>query len=308
MASPGRPLKVGVIGLGDIAQKAYLPVLTALPGIELHLQTRTRTTLDRIGDSHRIPADSRHTDLRALIDQGLDAAFVHAPTTVHAEIAEALIDAGVPAYVDKPLAYDLAGAEALVRRAEQRGVTLMTGFNRRYAPGYLQCLDHPRDLIVLQKNRVGLAAEPREFVFDDFIHVADTLRFLVPGTVEHIDIRAKSDGGLLHHVVLQLSGDGFTALGIMNRMSGSTEEVLEVMGQDTKRQVLNLAEIVDHKGQPSLRRRGDWVPVARQRGIEQITVAFLGAVRAGKVLSAQDDLLTHELCERIVNAARQQAS
>ncbi|GAA1926481.1 Gfo/Idh/MocA family protein [Streptantibioticus ferralitis] len=308
MASAGRPLKVGVIGLGDMAQKAYLPVLTALPGIELHLQTRTRATLDRIGDSHRIPAASRHTDLRALIDQELDAAFVHAPTTVHAEITEALIDAGVPTYVDKPLAYDLAGAEALVRRAEQRGVTLMTGFNRRYAPGYLQCLDHPRDLVVLQKNRVGLAAEPREFVFDDFIHVVDTLRFLVPGTVEHIDIRTKSDGGLLHHVVLQLSGDGFTALGIMNRMSGSTEEILEVMGQDTKRQVLNLAEIVDHKGQPSLRRRGDWVPVARQRGIEQITLAFLDAVRAGRVLSAQDDLLTHELCERIVNAALQQAS
>ena len=51
----------------------------------------------------------------------------------------------------------------------------------------------------------------------------------------------------------------------MNRMNGSTEETLEVMGDDTKRLILNLAEIVDHKGQPSVRRRGDWVPVARQR-------------------------------------------
>ena len=308
MASPGRPLRVGVIGLGDIARKAYLPVLTALPGIDPYLHTRTRSTLDQVGESHRIPADHRHTDLRALIDQGLDAAFVHAPTAAHAEIAEALIDAGVPVYVDKPLADDYAGAEALVRHAERRGVSLMTGFNRRYAPAYVQCLDHPRDLVVLQKNRVGLAAEPREFVFDDFIHVADTLRFLAPGTIDHIDVRTRSQGGLLHHVVLQLSGDGFTALGIMNRMSGSSEEVLEVMGQDTKRQVVNLAEIIDHKGQPTLRRRGDWVPVARQRGIEQITLAFLDAVRTGKVLDAQEDLLTHELCERIVNAARGRAS
>jgi virulence factor len=308
VASPGRPLKVGVIGLGDIARKAYLPVLTALPGIDPHLHTRTRGTLDQVGDSHRIPADHRHTELPALIDQGLDAAFVHAPTAVHAEIAGALIDAGVPVYVDKPLAADHAGAEALVRRARQRGVSLMTGFNRRYAPSYAQCLDHPRDLIVLQKNRVGLAAEPREFVFDDFIHVVDTLRFLAPGMIDHIDIRTRSQGGLLHHVVLQLSGDGFTALGIMNRMSGSSEEVLEVMGQDTKRQVVNLAEVIDHKGQPTVRRRGDWVPVARQRGIEQITLAFLDAVRTGRVLSAEDDLATHELCERIVNAALRQAS
>ncbi|RBL80431.1 gfo/Idh/MocA family oxidoreductase, partial [Streptomyces cavourensis] len=39
-------MKVGCIGLGDIAQKAYLPVLTAVPGVELHLQTRTPATLD----------------------------------------------------------------------------------------------------------------------------------------------------------------------------------------------------------------------------------------------------------------------
>ncbi|NJP74919.1 gfo/Idh/MocA family oxidoreductase, partial [Streptomyces sp. C1-2] len=30
-------MKVGCIGLGDIARKAYLPVLGTLPGVELHL-------------------------------------------------------------------------------------------------------------------------------------------------------------------------------------------------------------------------------------------------------------------------------
>src|SRR5690242_6395753 len=40
------PVKVGCIGLGDIAQKAYLPVLAGLPGIELQLHTRTPATLD----------------------------------------------------------------------------------------------------------------------------------------------------------------------------------------------------------------------------------------------------------------------
>ena len=52
-----------------------------------------------------------------------------------------------------------------------------------------------------------------------------------------------------------------------------------------------------------MRRRGDWVPVARQRGIEQIVLAFLDAVRAGQPLSARDALRTHELCERVVPAA-----
>ncbi|MET9802905.1 Gfo/Idh/MocA family oxidoreductase [Streptomyces sp. NPDC006368] len=301
-------MKIGCIGLGDIAQKAYLPVLTTLPGAELHLQTRTPATLTRVAETHHVPAGRRHTDLDSLLAAGLDAAFVHAPTAVHPEIVTRLLEAGVPTYVDKPLAYDLEDSRRLVDLAELRGVGLVVGFNRRYAPAYAQCQDHPRELILMQKNRVGLPEDPRTLVLDDFIHVVDTLRFLLPGPADHIDVRARIRDGLMHHVVLQLSGDGFTAIGMMNRMSGSTEEVLEVSGQDTKRQVVNLAEVIDHKGQPTVRRRGDWVPVARQRGIEQTVLAFLDAVAAGKALTARDALRTHELCERVVRDALDQAA
>ncbi|WP_328722956.1 Gfo/Idh/MocA family oxidoreductase [Streptomyces sp. NBC_00247] len=301
-------MKVGCIGLGDIAQKAYLPVLTALPGIELHLQTRTPATLDTVAAAHRIPAARCHTTLDSLLEQGLDAAFVHAPTTVHPEITARLLEAGVPTYVDKPLAYELADSTRLVELAEERRTSLAVGFNRRLAPGYAQCADHPRELILLQKNRVGLPEEPRTMVLDDFIHVVDTLRFLAPGPVDRVSVRARIEDGLMHHVVLELSGDGFTAIGMMNRRGGSTEEILEVSGQDSKRQVLNLAEVIDHKDRPSLRRRGDWVSVARQRGIESCVTSFLDAVRTGVTLSARDALATHELCERVVLEALEQAS
>ncbi|MFF7407606.1 Gfo/Idh/MocA family protein [Streptomyces murinus] len=297
-------MKVGCIGLGDIAQKAYLPVLGALPGVDLHLHTRTPATLARVADGLHLPAGQRHTSLDSLLAAGLDAAFVHAPTAAHPEIVTRLLTAGVPTYVDKPLAFELADSERLVELAEERGVSLFVGFNRRYAPGYAQCLEHPRELILLQKNRVGLPEEPRSMILDDFVHVVDTLRFLAPGPVDDITVRGRVRDGLLHHVVLQLAGDGFTALGVMNRLSGSTEEILEVSGQDTKRQVLNLAEVIDHKGQPTLRRRGDWVPVARQRGIEQAVHTFVDAVRAGRLLSARDALATHELCERVVRAVQ----
>ena len=301
-------MKVGCIGLGDIAQKVYLPVLALQPGIDLHLQTRTPATLHRVAETLHVTQDRRHTDLDGLLAQDLDAAFVHAPTAAHPEIITRLLETGVPTYVDKPLAYRLADSERLVRLAENRNVSLAVGFNRRNAPGYVACFDHPRDLILMQKNRVGLPEEPRKMILDDFIHVVDTLRFLVPGTVKDVTVRARVEGGLLHHVVLQLSGDGFTALGVMNHVSGAAEEILEVSGRDSKRQVLNLAEIIDHKGEPTVRRRGDWVPVARQRGIEQAVLAFLDAVRAGKVLSARDALATHELCERVVLAVQERSA
>ncbi|MFI0154803.1 Gfo/Idh/MocA family protein [Streptomyces lydicus] len=300
-------MKVGCIGLGDIAQKAYLPVLGTQPGLELHLHTRTAATLERVGAAHHLSGRQLHADLDSLLATGLDAAFVHAATAAHPGIVTRLIEAGVPTYVDKPLSYDLAESRRIVGLAEERGVGLTVGFNRRYAPAYAQCREHARELILMQKNRVGLPEDPRTLVLDDFIHVVDTLRFLVPGEVDHIDVRARIRDGLMQHVVLQLSGDscskarsGFTAIGMMNRLSGSAEERLEVSGQDTKREVVNIAEVIDHKGQPSIRRRGDWVSVARQRGIEQAVLAFLDSVRAGEVLSAADALKTHEMCERIV--------
>ncbi|WP_208879900.1 Gfo/Idh/MocA family protein [Streptomyces armeniacus] len=300
-------MKVGIIGLGGIAEKAYLPVLTAQPGLEPHLVTRDPAVLQRLGDAHRVPREHRHGTLDGLLGERPDAAFVHAATAAHPELVTRLLEADIPTYVDKPLAYELADADRMVRLADDRRVSLAVGFNRRYAPGYAQCLEHPRDLILLQKHRVGLPEDPRRMVYDDFVHVVDTLRFLAPGTADHVSVRGRVRDGLLHHVVLQLAGDGFTAIGAMNRLSGSAEEILEVSGQDAKREVRDLAGIVDHKGQPSVRRRGDWVPVARQRGIEQVVLAFLDAVRAGKLLSAQDALRTHELCERVVNSVQDQA-
>ncbi len=130
----------------------------------------------------------------------------------------------------------------------------------------------------------------------------DTLRFLAPGPVGDVDVRVRVAGGLLEHVVLRLAGDGFTALGIMNRMSGAAEETVEVMGRGRKRRVVDMAEVVEYGPATAVTRRGDWTPVARQRGIEQACDAFLAAIRDGQILSARDALETHRLCERIVAA------
>jgi virulence factor len=294
-------MRVAVIGLGDIARKAYLPVLARVPGIELHLCTRDGEVLDRLGAEYRVQA--RHTSVPEVIEGGVDAALVHAATSAHPAIVERLLDAGVHVYVDKPIADNLADADRLVRQARAAGRSLMTGFNRRYAPGYTELLGLPRDLVLMQKNRVGLAAPPRQVIFDDFVHVADTLRFLAPGEVTGTRVRTRVVDGLLEHVVLELSGGGFTAIGVMNRVSGAVEETCEVMGGGGKRRVVNLGDVTDYApAGERLIRRGDWTPVARQRGIEQICLAFLAAVREGRVLDGGDALLTHALCEEIVAA------
>jgi virulence factor len=290
-------LRIAMIGLGDIAGKAYLPVLGPRADLDLVFMTRDAGALADLGAAWRV--ERLHTDLDAALAEGLDGAFVHAATEAHPAIVRRLLEAGVPTMVDKPLADTAAESEALVDLAETRGVSLMIGFNRRYAQVYQDAAALDLPLVVMQKNRADQADEPRRVVFDDFIHVVDTLRFLAPGA-DQASVRGRVIGGRLEHVVLSLSGGGRDALGIMNRTSGSNEETLEVSGAGAKRRIVDMAQVVDQSAQDHLTRRGDWTSVGRQRGFEGLCEAFLGAVRDGRRLSALDALETHRLCETVV--------
>ena len=290
-------LRIAMIGLGDIAKKAYLPVLGPRPDVELVFVTRNADTLAQWGAAWRV--DRLHTALDAALAEGLDGAFIHAATAAHPALVRQLLEAGVPTLVDKPLANTSDESQALVDLAETRGVSLMVGFNRRHAPVYQDAAALGAPLVVMQKNRADQADEARRVVFDDFIHVVDTLRFLAPGA-DQAGVRGRVEGGLLEHVVLQLSGGGRDALGVMNRASGSNEETLEVSGGGLKRRIVDMSQVIDQAAQDHLTRRGDWTSVGRQRGFEGLCETFLGAVRDGRRLSALDALETHRLCERIL--------
>ncbi|MGO1056839.1 Gfo/Idh/MocA family protein [Crossiella sp. CA198] len=294
--------RVAVIGLGDIARKAYLPTITARAGLDLHLLTRNAERLAEIADQYRVPARRRFTGLDELLEHGIDAAFVHVPTSAHAATVGRLLDAGVPTYVDKPLDDSLAGARELVERAERLGVPLMVGFNRRYVPAYVEAGRGARDLVVLQKNQDSGGGGVREVVFDDFIHVVDTVRFLAPGPVERVLVSGVVTGGVLEQVGLTLAGNGFTAIGLMHRRAGAKQERLEVSGGGVKVEVADLGRVTRHEGgRVTLMPEDGWAPVAWRRGIEQVCDAFLDGVRGGGGLpDLRDALRTHELCEQVV--------
>ncbi|MCC2978387.1 Gfo/Idh/MocA family oxidoreductase [Sphingomonas sp. PL-96] len=296
-------MRVLMIGLGDIARKAYLPVLTTMAGLEIHLVTRDATVLEELGTRYRLA--HRHQSLDAALEgTAFDAAFVHAATPAHPALVEALLHRGVPVMVDKPLADNLNDAERLVALAERQKVLLTVGFNRRFAPDYAALRDRPRTLVLMQKHRHAQPAAIRQTVFDDFIHVADTLRFLAPTPVQHEQIDTLVRDGLLEAITLTLRGDGYRAIGIMHRASGLDEETLDILGGDRRHSVHDLSSRVECDGAERRSRRGDWTSVGRQRGFEAMCTHFLDAVRAGHPTAAEDLLETHRLCERIVRHAQ----
>lgn len=297
------PLRVGVVGLGDIARKAYLPVLTACDDVELSLMTRDPGRLADLARRYGIAR--RTTRLEDLLDGTLDAAFVHASTAAHVHLVEQLLDAGVPVLVDKPLAPDFALATRLVELAEERGVSLAVGFNRRFCPAYVALAREPMSVALVQKHRSGLPDEPRRFVLDDFIHVVDTVRFLMPAGEEELSVWCTAQDGLLATVTVALRVGASTGLGVMHRVGGAAEEVVEVLGPGYQHRVLDLAEEWRSDTSDGLRlvRRDGWTDVPTVRGFTAMVEAFLSSVRAGEVISARDALRTHEICEQVVHAA-----
>jgi virulence factor len=296
-------VRVAIIGLGSIATKAYLPVVTAMPGITPVLVSRTPAKLAAVGAAYRIP--DRFTSVRDAVGSGLDAALVHTTSATHPEILAALLRAGVPVLVDKPLATDHATASGLVSLADELGVSLMVGFNRRYAPAYQGFAGWAdRDVVSLQKHRSQEPASARAMVFDDFIHVIDTLRFLVPSTMADlvIDTSVRGDGRC-RRLAVQFTGEGRLAVGVMSWTAGMSHEVLDVIGDGRRRQVTDLADVVDFAGQERVVRRDGWAPVPELRGFSAMCGEFLAAVGQGRRLDASDALLTHEICERVVRHA-----
>jgi virulence factor len=298
-----RPLRVGVVGLGDIAQKAYLPVLSARDDVELTLMTRDPERLLDLADRYGVTR--RTTRFDDLLDGTLDAAFVHAATAAHAELVGGLLAAGVPVLVDKPLAPELASCTRLVELAEERGVSLAVGFNRRFCPAHVALTRAPVSVALVQKHRSGPPEEPRRFVFDDFIHVVDTVRFLMPAGKEEVSVWCTAQDGLLATATVALRVGTSTGLGVMHRVGGAAEEVVEVLGPGYQHRVVDLAEQwrADGAGGLRLLRRDSWTDVPTVRGFTAMVETFLSAVRAGEVLSARDALRTHEICEQVVEAA-----
>jgi predicted dehydrogenase len=65
------------------------------------------------------------------------AAILASPASTHAELARALIDAGVPVMIEKPFAHRIDGLRELVALAARKGVPLMVGYNLRFKPSLI---------------------------------------------------------------------------------------------------------------------------------------------------------------------------
>jgi myo-inositol 2-dehydrogenase/D-chiro-inositol 1-dehydrogenase len=133
------PLRVGVVGLGAVAQAVHLPLLLRHPDrFKISaLCELSPSTLTAIGERCGVPATSRFETLDALLAAGGVEAVMILSSGSHASAASAALRAGLAVFAEKPLAYTLAEVDE-IRTAAGGEERLQLGYMKLYDPAFVR--------------------------------------------------------------------------------------------------------------------------------------------------------------------------
>jgi predicted dehydrogenase len=148
------PLRLGVVGVGVMGSN-HARVLAEMPGV----------TLVGVADPDAKQAElvrrtlgcATVSDIRDLLELGVDAVSIAAPTHLHRSIALAAISRGVHVLVEKPIASSVEEGREIIAAARRAGVTLMVGHVERFNPAVQAIKEALRDedILSIAITRVG---------------------------------------------------------------------------------------------------------------------------------------------------------
>jgi predicted dehydrogenase len=129
-------VRLGVIGLGAVAQAVHLPLLrnqrdlfevTAICDLSAELA-------GRVAERFGLGTASHFRSAEELLDSGRVDAVLVLTSGSHGQVAGAALDRGLPTLCEKPLAYTLAEADTLERLSAKQGTPLQLGYMKLYDP------------------------------------------------------------------------------------------------------------------------------------------------------------------------------
>lgn len=131
------PIRIGVAGLGSVAQAVHLPLIARRPDLftVAGFCDVSRETLDLVGDRYGVEKPNRFVDLDEMLDTGdVDALFVLTKGS-HADPVLAGFDRGIPVFCEKPLVCTVAEADELdARKPALDGPPLLLAYMKQYDP------------------------------------------------------------------------------------------------------------------------------------------------------------------------------
>lgn len=303
-------LKIGVLGLGNIAKKAYLPVMAQMQDrVDWYLCTRQPAKLAQLQTQYHFPHATDSID--DLLTSHLDALFIHTPTPTHYALVRQALENGLHVFIDKPLSEKPFEVAALYQLAKQQNRLLMVGFNRRFAPMIQQLAALPaKHLIEVTKTRVDTLQATPFAIYDLMIHPLDTALYLAGDIGLDYQVHTYCQQTDHHELLLariQLETPHQLITVTLDMQSGTNQEIATVQTPTGRYTVNNLTELVHQQatGQ-QLETVADWVPTLTNRGFAPMIDAFISAIenQQPSPVSTASSRLSHELCQQLIEDAK----
>lgn len=126
--------RVGIIGLGGIAQLVHLPILRKLNSVDIAAVSEiNKNRLNTVADKFSI--EERFTDYKLMLENtDLDAVIIATPTNTHHQIALDCLAHKKHILVEKPVATTYIETKDICEASKDAGKYTMVGMNARFRP------------------------------------------------------------------------------------------------------------------------------------------------------------------------------
>lgn len=174
--------RLAVIGVGGWG-KNHARVLAELGSLAAICDTDSLHASE-IAAKHGTKAYASVDEL--LTSERLDGCLVCTPTRTHSAIAKKVMEKGVHAFVEKPLAFSSQECNEMSQLAKRKNVILTAGYIERFNPAVSETkrlIDEKKygDLLMMEfhrENRTLLQVKDVGIIFDTSVHDIDTAMFL----------------------------------------------------------------------------------------------------------------------------------
>lgn len=169
-----RPLgprtRVAVVGTGFIAD-FHLEILRATEAVEV-VAVCDLDLVKAERAARKFGVAKALKSLRELVDAGVDVAHVLVPPALHVAVTRELLELGIGAFVEKPLALTSREARELGELARAKGVPLAVNHNALHHPAFAELLARVRagEIGRVEHVRVCLSVPLRQLDAGDFSH------------------------------------------------------------------------------------------------------------------------------------------
>ncbi|QQO09136.1 Gfo/Idh/MocA family protein [Breznakiella homolactica] len=196
-------MKIGVIGLGEVAQLMHLPILQDL-GDKFQITAVSDVSPSLVGfikDKYHVPQG--YLSAPELIEKSdTEAVFVLSPDQYHGEYIELALKAGKHVFVEKPVALASKEVERLITLAKEHPKSIvMVGYMRRFADHFLKA----KELMELEPKKTEYLRF-RDIICEGPFYIGQTRPIFYPKDVPQ-DVIDESRARRRQHLDMAIGAD-----------------------------------------------------------------------------------------------------